>query len=614
MSIGSWVASRGRTRDDMIHRSIGLAAAVLVVALIVLTGGEDSPFEFLLVPVLLHAAIACGRPWIVLEGAVVATLLTASYARTPGTSMTGALGDLGDVAMWVAAAVFVGWIRDRLHRNEERYRSLFEMHPDSVSSRDRWGTIEQMNPAASSLVGMDRDRLVEREWTDFVPAERLEEIKRHFVKALKGSPSSFETQLHHADGHLLDVAITFIPIVVEGEVIGVHHISQDITERVRAQSDLALFRRVVDQISDGVLLWDRETDEVRYANPAAAAILGLSRHELIGTGLVDLPGTNELSRGSDATPRGAEEGVRLEFDVRRRDGTTVPVESVTQRVTAPDGGTVSVAVLRDVSVHRETQAALEAALQTQEASTERLRSVNEMQNTFLQAVSHELRTPLTSITGYAQTLEQLWTDLPADRLAHMLGRLSFNAHRLSDMLQDLLDVDRLSRGTIQLTLTDTDLGALCREIVDHIEVTGRVIRVRTVGDVAAKVDRPKVERIVENLIYNATKHTPGDTTVWVHVRAQEDGVRISVEDDGPGVPLDLRDTIFEPFRQGPQSASSASPGTGIGLALVAKFTELHGGRAWVDDAPGGGAAFSVFLPSSPPLDVIEGLGVIADVR
>ena len=79
---------------------------------------------------------------------------------------------------------------------------------------------------------------------------------------------------------------------------------------------------------------------------------------------------------------------------------------------------------------------------------------------------------------------------------------------------------------------------------------------------------------------------------------RDGGVLISVEDDGPGVPVEIREAIFEPFRQGP-TASPHSPGTGIGLSLVARFAELHGGRAWVDDRDGGGAAFHVFLPGRP---------------
>jgi signal transduction histidine kinase len=110
-------------------------------------------------------------------------------------------------------------------------------------------------------------------------------------------------------------------------------------------------------------------------------------------------------------------------------------------------------------------------------------------------------------------------------------------------------------------------------------------------------DAPKLERIIENLIVNAAKHTPAGTTVWVRLRAQDDGVLLLVEDEGPGVPAQLREQIFQPFRQGRNIADHA-PGSGIGLALVAQFAGLHGGHAWVQDRPSGGASFRVFLPDT----------------
>jgi len=115
--------------------------------------------------------------------------------------------------------------------------------------------------------------------------------------------------------------------------------------------------------------------------------------------------------------------------------------------------------------------------------------------------------------------------------------------------------------------------------------------------VMAWIDPAKVERIVENLLVNAARHTPDGTPVWLRVTAEADGVLLCVEDAGPGVPPDLRQTVFEPFRQATENRPHA-PGVGVGLALVARFAELHGGRAWVEERPGGGASFKVFLPGN----------------
>jgi two-component system, NtrC family, sensor histidine kinase HydH len=113
------------------------------------------------------------------------------------------------------------------------------------------------------------------------------------------------------------------------------------------------------------------------------------------------------------------------------------------------------------------------------------------------------------------------------------------------------------------------------------------------------VDKGKVKRIVENLLRNVARHTPTGTKVWLRAKREDGGVLVQVEDSGPGVPADVKDSIFEPFRQGPHGGMSGE-GLGLGLSLVARFAELHGGRAWVDDRPDGGSIFNVFLPESSP--------------
>jgi signal transduction histidine kinase len=139
-----------------------------------------------------------------------------------------------------------------------------------------------------------------------------------------------------------------------------------------------------------------------------------------------------------------------------------------------------------------------------------------------------------------------------------------------------------------------DVAALVRSAVAEAGVApGRVIEVHA-EPLIADIDGPKVERILENLLLNAVKHTPEGSGIWVRASRSEEGLLLVVEDDGPGIPTDLREEVFEPFRRG--DPEDPSPGSGIGLSLVAEFARLHGGRAWVEDRAGGGASFRVLLP------------------
>jgi PAS domain S-box-containing protein len=237
------------------------------------------------------------------------------------------------------------------------------------------------------------------------------------------------------------------------------------------------------------------------------------------------------------------------------------------------------------------------ALERERQATTQLRVLDETKNVFLNAVSHELRTPLAAIVGIALTLKRAGSSLAEEDGADLLDRLAANAGKLNRLLSDLLNLDRLNRGIVTPQLRRTDLAALVGRIgTEWQRETGRPLEL-AVEPVVAQVDSAKVERIVENLLANADRHTTPDTPVWVKLARQDQGVLIAVEDAGAGVPPELRAALFEPFRQGPEAPTHA-PGVGIGLTLVARFAELHGGRAWVEERPGGGSSFRVLLPDS----------------
>jgi signal transduction histidine kinase len=242
---------------------------------------------------------------------------------------------------------------------------------------------------------------------------------------------------------------------------------------------------------------------------------------------------------------------------------------------------------------------LRQALETEKEATKRLTTLHEMQNSFLQAVSHDLRTPLTSILGSALTLEQSGDTIAPEDQQDLIRRMASNARKLRRLLTNLLDLDRMSRGTIEPNRGRVDLTLIAATVIQECNVESHPIELRSTEPMIALVDADQTERIIENLVTNAVRYTPPETPIWVTVESFEDGAMIRVEDAGPGVRDDLKATIFEPFRQGDEVVAH-SPGVGIGLSLVARFARLHGGRAWVEDRAGGGASFRVYLPNETP--------------
>lgn len=218
--------------------------------------------------------------------------------------------------------------------------------------------------------------------------------------------------------------------------------------------------------------------------------------------------------------------------------------------------------------------------------------LDELRDSILATVSHELRTPLTTILGFSLTLHERGDTLDEEIRTEMAGHLTTQARKLDRLLLDLLDLDRLRLGHMPPIFSETDIADLVRQVAAGFD-SDHPVTVR--GKAVGEVDGPKIERIVENLIANAVKHTPPGTEIEVTVAQRDGGVLITVDDRGLGVAEEEREAIFEAFTRG-GGAYDARPGTGIGLSLVAQFTALHGGRAWVEDNPGGGASFRVFLP------------------
>jgi PAS domain S-box-containing protein len=228
--------------------------------------------------------------------------------------------------------------------------------------------------------------------------------------------------------------------------------------------------------------------------------------------------------------------------------------------------------------------------------TERKR-VDDLRDSILSAVSHELRTPLTSIIGFSITLKDKGASLAERTRDEMVGHLAHQASKLDRLLSDLLDLDRLRHGFMRPNLRPTDVQELAARVASDLHSNTHVVDVDG-SQVIADVDAPKVERIIENLLANAVNHTPPGTTISVSVEPHDSGVLIAVDDDGPGVADEQREAIFGIFNRG--TAGDRVPGTGIGLSLVAQFTALHGGSAWVEESASGGASFRVFLPGRRP--------------
>jgi signal transduction histidine kinase len=354
-----------------------------------------------------------------------------------------------------------------------------------------------------------------------------------------------------------------------------------------------VFRFLVDTSLSPTLLLDPATLQVEYANRAAAAIAGVEASEMVDARPWDLHacwGETELRRR--VAPLRDLDAEPISYRLAPVDGCPA-MDVEVQRLTTGTGLAFLLWVGHDVSAHREASERLRSALELEREVSQQFRQVDSLRNSFLTAVSHELRTPLAMVKGAAETLRS--GRASAALGSTLLERLSVNADRLDRLLSDLLDLNQFAHGSLELRREPVRLDDAIRDVVEALEVTGRPV-VLDLEAIEARVAPVKFERIVDNLVRNASIHTPPGTPVEVHLSGGDDGTHLVVSDQGPGVPVEDRELVFRPFQQG-VTAPSHRPGTGIGLSLVAAFTQLHGGRVWVESAPGGGARFHVVLPT-----------------
>ncbi len=500
---------------------------------------------------------------------------------------------------------------DQLREAEERFRTLVEQLPATVfiSAAEEGSRVLYMSPHHERLTGYPVERYIEDPyfWRQTIhPDDRDRAVAEARRTDRTGDPFLAEYRLVNADGSVAWVhEHTILVGGADGRPRWWQGVIMDVTALKDAEQELreaeAKYRTLLELIPAAVY---------RMPPDDGTKILFMSRgsEALTGFTLEDY----------DADPNLWEKQLhpddrdRVVAEARRTDATGEPFEAE-YRMIAKDGRVVwtrehSVLVRDDHGVplfwqgisfditdlkHAEQE--LADALGREQEAAQRLRVLDEMKTTFLEAVSHELRTPLTAILGAALTVRNPDIHLEEEEGKDLLDRLIDNARKLDRMLSDLLDLDRLSRGIVEPKRRPLDVTAAVRATIAQAQdlVGDHPVRLQGNESVAGVLDAAKLERILENLLANAARHTPAGTPIWVTVERQPHGVLLVVEDSGPGVPPQLRDAIFDPFRQG--RPTNASRGSGIGLSLVARFAELHGGRAWVDERPGGGASFRVFL-------------------
>ena len=261
---------------------------------------------------------------------------------------------------------------------------------------------------------------------------------------------------------------------------------------------------------------------------------------------------------------------------------------------APEGGGDEIAAL---------SAAFNRMAGELEARLGELQRADRVRRQLLADVSHELMTPLTAIRGYLETLAMpvvVRDEATRERYIRIVTEESL---RLEAIIGDLLDLARLEGGGVEIETGDVPVAWLFERVVERhgVLTSQRGVTMTTAiepGTEHVRGDGRRLEQVLQNLVANAVRHTPDGGRVAVTASRVSDGVRLRVEDTGPGIPPEHLPLVFDRFYKADQARLSASAGSGLGLSIVKAIVERHGGRVSASAGTGGGARFDVVLPAS----------------
>lgn len=518
-------------------------------------------------------------------------------------SATALVDTQGQVTFIIATGIDVTTQRgaeSTLRESEARYRQLVEGSLGMVCTHDLRGTLLTINHHGAATLGRSVEEMAGRNLADFIVPERRASLGGYLKQIAETGEAQGLLHLSHTEGDLRVIAYRNKLIVVPGRASYVLGFGVDISEQVRAEGRLRTLTRqsdsILESVGDGIYGIDLE-GRVTVVNSAAAQMLGYKQDEMLGRNMHELIHHTR----ADGSPYPPEEcpitnsltnfkTVRVSDEVFwRKDGTSFPVEYV---------GRPQIDSHSLDGDHVTTVGVVVAFTDT----TER-RALDRMKDEFISTVSHELRTPLTSLRGALGLLAGGALTARPEKTKQMLDIAITNSDRLVRLVNDILDLERISSGKTQLQATICSAEDLLRRAASvQQSVTPRPnIRIFFAGHgVSVWADPDRILQTLNNLISNAIKFSPAGREIHLTARNVDDHEAIfEIRDQGSGIPADKLEHIFDRFQQGDASDSRAMGGTGLGLAICRSIITQHGGRIWATSVPGKGTTFHFTLPTKP---------------
>ncbi len=496
---------------------------------------------------------------------------------------------------------------DALRSSEEQFRRAIEEAPIPVILQAESGEVDQISRAWAEATGYGLEDVPTLEaWLQHASGEGADELRRQIHELFRGERRSLEVELMirpRGGGERWWSFSASVPGMLQDGRRFIVGMAADITGRHHAEAALReseeRLRLLVEGVPDFAMLMLDTAGRITAWNEGAERLLGYPEAEAMGreAAILFTPEDRQAGMAEREVAQAAATGrARDDRWHVRKDGSRFWGSGVLAALRHPDGALRGfVKVLRDETPRRQAEEALRA-------SNDAALAANRMKDEFLASLSHELRTPLNAILLWSKLLQGTAAGGHDQQVREGLAAITRGAEAQKELIEDLLDVSRISSGNLRLQVREIDLAEVVREAIAAIEpaAAGKQLSLHRElsGDVGVvRADPDRLRQIVWNLLTNAVKFTPPGGRITVGLRRLSEDVEIRVADTGAGISPGFLPDVFDRFRQGDAAKVRGQGGMGLGLAICKQLAELHGGSITAQSAgPNQGATFVVRLP------------------